>query len=515
MHPHPQAFIYSATRRPTMNTRRRFLTQSAATGVFYIAKTSWAQKSPGDTINVAVVGFGGRGGSHISGYRSQSKEGVRVAALCDVDRKVLDKGVAGFKDEKLRPTGYTDIRRLLENKEIDAISIATPNHWHALATIWGIQAGKDVYVEKPVSHNVWEGRQMVNAARKYNKMVQTGTQARSSREGIFEAVKWVQAGNLGKIKLARGLCYKRRPSIGKWDGPDDAPSASADSKGKGSSPVGIPDTVDYNLWCGPAPMQKPLHRKKLHYDWHWIWNYGNGDLGNQGIHQMDMARWFLGETELSPRVWSVGGRLGYVDDGETANTQIIYHDYAKAPLIFEVRGLPASKDSKDMDKLKGAGVGVIVECEGGHVVVANYAGATAYDKAGTEIKTWKGSEDHFKNFISACRSRRREDLHAEILEGHLSSALCHTGNISYRLGKKEQPDAILEKIKGDPFASESFGRMREHLAKNEVDVTKDLLTLGPSLKFDPKTERFADNEDANALVKDKYRKPFVVPEIKA
>ena len=481
-----------------MTNRRRFLTQSAATGVFYIAKTSWAQKSPGDTVNVAVVGFGGRGGSHISGFRGLGKEGVRVAALCDVDSAVLEKkGLAPFAKEKLKPTGYTDIRKLLENKDIDAISIATPNHWHALATIWSVQAGKDVYVEKPVSHNVWEGRQMVNAARKYNKIVQTGTQSRSSRTGIFEAVKWVQAGNLGKIKLVRGLCYKRRNSIGKTDGAQK-----------------IPDSVDYDLWCGPAPKDE-LRRAKLHYDWHWQWNYGNGDLGNQGIHQMDISRWFLGEMELSPRVWSVGGRLGYEDDGQTANTQILYHDYAKAPLIFEVRGLPESKESKNMDKLKGAGVGVIVECENGYVVVPSYTAATAYDQKGGEIKSWKGSEDHFKNFIHACRSRRHEDLNADILEGHLSSALCHTGNISYRLGHKETPGAILEKIKGDTFAAESYERMKEHLAKNEVDIKKDKLTIGPSLKFDPKKEVFIDNDEANALVKDKYRAPFVVPEITA
>lgn len=498
-----------------MTNRRRFLTQSAAasTGVFYIAKTSWAQKSPGDTIHVAVVGFGGRGGSHISGYRSQKKEGVQVAALCDVDTAVIEKkGLAVFKDEKIKPATYTDIRKLLENKDIDAVSIATPNHWHALASIWAIQAGKDVYVEKPVSHNVWEGRQIVNAARKYNKIVQTGTQSRSSREGIFAAVKWVQAGNLGKILLSRGLCYKRRASIGKAEGEQKAP-----------------DTVDYDLWCGPSP-KLPLTRKKLHYDWHWTWAYGNGDLGNQGIHQMDIARWFLGEMALAPRVWSVGGRLGYEDDGETANTQIVYQDYEKAPLIFEVRGLPAAMDAKDMDKLShtsggvkliskdgkpagGAGVGVIVECEGGTVVVPAYTGALIYDKDGREMKEFKGAEDHFKNFILACRSRRVDDLNADILEGHLSSALCHTGNISYRLGKKEKPEAIFEKIKGDRFAAESFGRMKEHLAKNGVDVSSDKLTLGPSLKMDPQAERFIDHDEANALVRPKFREPFVVPEI--
>jgi predicted dehydrogenase len=478
-----------------MSTRRRFIQQSvaASTGVFYIAKTSWA-KSPGDSINVAVIGFNGRGGSHISGYKGLKKEGVNIAALCDVDSKVLDRGLSGLDKDKIKAKGYTDLRKLLENKDIDAVSIATPNHWHSLASIWAMQAGKDVYVEKPVSHNVWEGRQMVKCARKYGKIVQTGTQSRSSRAGIFEAVKWVQGGNLGKTLLSRGLCYKRRASIGKSEGEQH-----------------VPDSVDYDLWCGPAP-KVGLTRKKLHYDWHWTWNYGNGDLGNQGIHQMDIARWFLGEMTLSPTVWSVGGRLGYEDDGETANTQIVYHAYEKAPLIFEVRGLPASSSSKDMDKFKGAGVGVIVECEGGSVVVPNYTGATAYDKEGKVIKEWKGADDHFKNFINACRSRRIDDLNADILEGHLSSGLCHTGNISYRLGQKQNPNEILEKIKGEKFASETFERMKEHLAKNDVDVAKDKLTLGPVLKMDPATERFIDNEAANAQVKPKYREPFVVPE---
>jgi hypothetical protein len=252
---------------------------------------------------------------------------------------------------------------------------------------------------------------------------------------------------------------------------------------------------------------------------------------------MDIARWFLGETELAPAVWSVGGRLGYEDDGETANTQIVYQDYAKAPLIFEVHGLPSSAKSKNMDKLMqtsagvkfqplehkdksgkkdetvdGAGVGVIVECEGGTIVVPNYSGAVAFDKEGKEFKSWKGSEDHFKNFINACRSRRVEDLNADILEGHLSSALCHTGNISYRLGQKQNPDAILEQIKGERFAAESFGRMTEHLGKNEVDLTKNQLTIGPILKMDPKTERFTGNDAADAMLKDKYRAPFVVPD---
>lgn len=480
-----------------MNTRRHFLEKSlaASTGVFYIAKTSWAQKSPGDTISMAVIGFGGRGAGHISGYKGLKDEGVRLAALCDVDSNVLNKHVQALDKDKIKVTPYSDMRRVFDDKSIDAVSIATPNHWHALASIWAIQAGKDVYVEKPVSHCVWEGRQIVNAARKHSKIVQTGTQARSSRTGLAAAVKYVQEGNLGKILLSRGLCYKRRNSIGKAEGEQK-----------------VPESVEYDLWCGPGP-KKPLTRKKLHYDWHWTWDYGNGDLGNQGIHQMDIARWFLGEGELSPSVWSVGGRLGYEDDGETANTQIIYHGYEKAPLIFEVRGLPSAKDSKDMDKYKGAGVGVIVECEGGSIVVSSYSAAVALDKDGKEIKKFSGSEDHFKNFIHACRSRRVDDLHADILEGHLSSALCHTGNISHRIGQKADQGAIMEQIKGNAFAAETFERMKEHLAKNEVDLTKDKLTLGPILKMNGKTERFVDHEAANAMLKDNYREPYVVPEV--
>ena len=309
----------------TMNSlnRRNFLKRSllGAATVSFSAR-SWSQVAGANSaIRSAVVGFNGRGGSHINGLGGLSAQGVRMVGLCDVDSNVLQGGVSKLDKAGTRVDGYTDIRKLLERKDIDVISIATPNHWHALATIWSVQAGKDVYVEKPVCHNVWEGRKMVEAARKYKKIVQTGTQCRSS-SGIREAVQWVQGGNLGKITAARGLCYKPRGSIGKVE--QDQP---------------IPESINYDLWCGPAPMD-PLRRARLHYDWHWIWNYGNGDLGNQGIHQMDIARWFLGENDLSPKVMSVGGRLGYVDDGETPNTQFVYHEYDSAPLIFEVRGLP-------------------------------------------------------------------------------------------------------------------------------------------------------------------------------
>jgi predicted dehydrogenase len=477
--------------------RRRFLKNTALTAAaFSLPARSWSQvEGSNSDVRVAVVGFHGRGGDHISGF--SKLDGVRLTALCDIDQNVLAGGQAKLKESGKDVETFTDVRKLLESKNVDVISIATPNHWHSLAGIWAIQAGKDVYTEKPVSHNVWEGRKFVEAARKYKRIVQTGTQSRSSREGIAQAVEWVKAGNLGKIVISRGLCYKPRPSIGKVDGPQP-----------------IPAGVDYDLWCGPAE-KLPLMRKRLHYDWHWVWNTGNGDLGNQGIHQMDICRWFLGEMELAPFVVSAGGRLGYVDDGETANTQIIYHGYEKAPLIFEVRGLPETAGAKNMDKLKGASVGCIIECEGGYVVVPNYKSAIAYDKDGQELKQWQGGGDngpHMANFIKAVLSRKVEDLYADILEGHLSSALCHTGNISYRLGAKKNPDEIKEALKGDKGMVESFGRMAEHLGRNDVDISKDKLALGVPLKMNTKTEKFMGNDKANALLTRNYRAPYIVPE---
>lgn len=477
--------------------RRSFLKSTALTAAaFSLPARSWAQvEGSNSDVRVAVVGFHGRGGDHINGFSKLN--GVRLTALCDVDLDVLGKG-----RDKLKAAGkdvevFTDVRKLLESKNVDVVTIATPNHWHSLAGIWAIQAGKDVYTEKPVSHNVWEGRQFVKAARAHKKIVQTGTQSRSSREGIAQAVEWVKAGNLGKIVISRGLCYKPRPSIGKVDGPQP-----------------IPPGIDYDLWCGPAA-KLPLMRKRLHYDWHWVWNTGNGDLGNQGIHQMDICRWFLGEPQLAPFVVSAGGRLGYIDDGETANTQIIYQGYAKAPLIFEVRGLPERAGAKNMDKLKGASVGCVIECEGGYVVVPNYRSATAYDKSGKQIQHWQGGGDnapHMANFIQAVLSRKVEDLYADILEGHLSSALCHTGNISYRLGAKKNPEEIKEALKEDKGMVESFGRMAEHLAQNNVDITKDKVALGVPLKMNSDTERFIGNGAANAMLTRHYRSPYVVPQ---
>jgi predicted dehydrogenase len=474
-------------------TRRNFLKQTAfAAGALSLPARSWSQVAAANgDIRIAVVGFNGRGRDHLAEWRKTP--GVRLTALCDVDRKVLEPEVKRCHDKGETVEGYTDIRKLLENKNVDAISIATPNHWHALATVWGIQSGKDVYVEKPVSYDVWEGRQMIAAAHRHQKIVQAGTQSRSS-EGIREAVAWVQEGNLGKILVARALCYKRRASIGKTAGPQ-----------------AVPASVDYDLWCGPAPLTPP-RRAKFHYNWHWFWAYGAGDLGNQGIHEMDVARWFLGENALSPQVLSIGGRLGYVDDAETPNTLITFHDYTKAPLIMEVRGLPEKAGSTVMDKYKDAEIGVVVECEGGRMVVSNYGSAQAFDKDGHEIKKFTGASSHFANFIQAVRSRREADLHASIVEGHLSTALCHTANISYRLGSRHSADEIREQIKGDAEDLSTYHRMVEHLAANQIDIAKTPITLGAVLKMDPVSEQFVGNPAATELLKRQPREGYVIKE---
>jgi predicted dehydrogenase len=496
-------------------SRRHFLKSSALLGAgAALSARSWGQVAGANgDIRVAVIGLNSRGKSHISSLLRV--KGARIVALCDVDKGVLERNKASFAEKGMNVKTFTDLRELVASPDIDAVTIATPNHWHSLGAIWACQAGKDVYVEKPVSHNVWEGRQLVAAAAKHNRVVQCGTQIRSGA-GLQEAVAWIRAGNLGKITAARGFCYKSRPSIGKSEGPQP-----------------IPAGIDYDVWCGPAP-KEPLRRKKLHYDWHWVYVTGNGDVGNQGIHQMDVARWFLGESGLPRHTLSVGGRLGYVDDGDTPNTQVVIHDYASAPLIFEVRGLPAKAGSGGgeagggdedggakkgprvaMDKYRGVSVGNVIDCEGGSLVTTEYFSATAYDKAGKVVKEFKGSDHHMANFIDVVRSRKVADLHGPILEGHLSSALCHLGNISHQIGKAAAPGALRERIKGDAPLAEATGRMMEHLGANQVDLNKTPLTLGATLTVVPGKEIFTGefSAQANPLLTRQYRAPYVVPTI--
>jgi predicted dehydrogenase len=382
-----------------------------------------------------------------------------------------------------------DMRKCFEDPSINIVSIATPNHWHALAAIWAVQAGKDVYVEKPVSHNVTEGRRIVEAARKYKRIVQTGTQSRSN-PGMRDAIAFMHGGGIGEVKLARGLCYKPRGSIG--------PKGNYD----------VPASINYDLWSGPAPLHT-LTRPKLHYDWHWQWDYGNGDLGNQGIHQMDIARWGLNEMNLGQSVMSYGGRFGYEDAGETANTQVCIHEFGGGKrLVFEVRGLKT-------DALMEASVGVIFYGSDGIMVVPSYSGGVIYDKEGkkTDKKFGGGGDNHhFANFIKAVRSRKHEDLNADILEGHLSSALCHVGNISYRLGTAVTSDDIGKQLASDKEASETLDRFLGHLRDNKVAPESTKITIGPALTL-AGTEEFSGPRaaDANKFLTREYRAPYVVP----
>lgn len=475
-------------------TRRNFLKSSLAAGVTMTLLNPYSRvRGANDDIRLAIVGVGGQGSGHIDYFRKLA--GVRVVALCDADKDHLDKRVEDFKKRNETVEGYIDVRKLLENKNIDAITTATPNFWHALVTIWACQAGKDVYVEKPVSHNIWEGRKIVEAARKYKRIVQTGTQRRSS-EAYQQAYEFIKAGNIGAIRWVRGFCYKPRGSIGKVNGPQP-----------------IPASVNYDLWCGPADML-PLMRKNLHYDWHWVWNTGNGDIGNQGIHEMDLARWALGDPKLAPAVMSIGGRFGYDDDAETANTQIAFFDYKPAPLIFEVRGLPRKAGDTAMDNYRGTQIGVVVQCENGYFA-AGEGGGWTYDKDGKRIKQFTGSGGaHHENFIKAVRSRKVSDLNADIEKGHLSSALCHMGNISYRLGRKKSVEEIKATIKDNAELTDSFERFLTHLAANNVDVAKAPATIGPMLTMDTEKEKFVGelSDMANMLVKRNYREPYVIPD---
>jgi predicted dehydrogenase len=475
-------------------TRRRFLEDSilaaaaaATASVPGQAAVAEARSvSANDKITVGIIGCGIRGKQHAGELVNLAD--CEIACVCDPDR---DRA-AGLSAEiaaknRPQPKAVQDLRVLLEDKSIDAVFIAAPNHWHALAAIWAMQAGKDVYVEKPVSHNISEGRRIVQVARKLGRICQGGTQNRSNG-ALAEAIKFIHDGKLGEVTLARSIVYGRRDSIG-------APGHYE-----------IPPSVDYNLFAGPAPAT-PLTRPKFHYDWHWFWNTGNGELGNNNIHSIDVCRWGLGVTGLGRSAISYGGRLGYIDAAETPNTQVVVYDFGGKTIISETRGL---KTEPFNPNFKG---GWVFHGTGGII-----AGESLFDPAGKLVRTFEGkTQSHFANFLKAVRSRNISDLNADILEGHQSTALCHVGNISWRLGQPSSPDEIekqLAKLKPHDHALETLERTRKHLAENDVDLEKSKLTLGALLRLDSDNEKFIDSPAADALLTRDYRPPFVVPAAK-
>jgi predicted dehydrogenase len=431
----------------TKMERRTFILTTGATAL----QTQLAAGA-NDRVNVAVVGTRSRGRDHIDIYARQP--GSAVAAVCDVDNAQNERAVALIeKAEAPRAKIYQDYRKLLEDKSIDAVSLATCNHWHALGTIWACQAGKDVYVEKPASHNIWEGRKMIEAASKYNRIVQVGMQSRTI-EHKQKAVELLRQGLLGKLYLAKGICYKRRKSIGKSpDGP-------------------VPAGVDYEQWLGPAPM-RPFNPNRFHYNWHWFWDTGNGDIANQGVHEMDIARWGLGKQGLPNRITSSGGKYAYDDDQETPNTQLASFEYDDCQIVFEVRGLfTAGEGSVAWDGSNYIG-NIFYGSEGfmsldstGFQVFLGEKRELAQSMKATEAKIWD-TGPHIANFLDCVRSRKAGDLRGSLEDGHVSAALCHLANISHRLGRQ--------------------------------------------VTFNPKQENFGTDYEANQMLSRDYRAPYVVP----
>ncbi len=460
-----------------------------------------------------MIGCNGRGGNHIDAYTA--RKDCEIAYIVDIDEKVGQKGCdAVEKRSGRRPKWVKDMRQVFDDKSIHFVSVATPNHWHSLAAVWAMQAGKDVYLEKPVSHDLAEGRSLVAAAKKYKRICQAGTQCRSN-PAILEAMKFLADDGIGYVGLARGLCYKRRRSIG---------------------PLGdypIPAEVDFDLWSGPAPYTTPkLTRPKFHYDWHWQRLYGNGDTGNQGPHQTDISRWGLGLNRHPNSVIAYGGRLGYqaerkdpkyVDAGNTLNTQIAIYDYGDKCIVFETRGLSVD-DSADTEinklfaKTKGDHIGVIFYGTEGILVQREYTHCVAYDLKGNVIKEFRGGGDqlHFDNFIKAVQSRKAESLSSNAFQGHLSASLAHLANISSYLGESnkvtvEQAKAVLEKIKSRDDNIATLNRTVQHFKDNGVDLAATPMSIGPLLHFDPEKEVFTDSAEANKLIAREYRAPLRLP----
>src|SRR5665648_475001 len=424
------------------NSRRSFLKTAAAGAVLAVTPAvikgeiviptviPAGAKGANDRIRVAVLGINGRGKSHIEEIMGMAaKSNVEVAVLCDPDMNILQERAREFETKYGKKVMIEqDFRKTYDDKTIDAVTLATPNHWHALQTIWACQAGKDVYVEKPATHNIYEGKKVIEAAYKYNRIVQHGVQLRSS-VAIREAVQHLEEGLIGRVYMSRGLVYRWRPDIG--------------DKGISQTPPGL----DYDLWCGPAPM-RPFTKNLVHYNWHWHWNYGNGDVGNQGIHETDLCMWGLGVNSLPERITSMGGKFLWDDCKEVPEIQTSIYHYPKEKKIiqFEVRNWCTNQED-------GAGVGNIFYGDKGYMVVKGYDTYETYLGEKREkgpSRSEKGELTlHFQNWFDAIRARDMSIQNGPVQTGHLSSSLAHLGNISYRLSRQLEFDSVAERFIGE------------------------------------------------------------------
>lgn len=395
-----------------------------------------------DRMRVAVIGINGRGKDHIKGFMAQ--DNVEVATLCDVDNVVLKAGAKTFEEKYNKKVNIEeDLRKIYEDKSIDAVSIATPNHWHALAAIWACQAGKDVYVEKPACHNLFEGRKLVEAATKYNRIVQHGVQLRSS-VAMQEAIKHLREGLIGKVYMARGTVYKWRPDIG--------------NLGKSA----VPEGLNWDLWQGPAQARE-FSKNYVHYNWHWFWDYGNGDVGNQGIHETDLCMWGL-DVGLPETITSAGGKYLWNDCKETPEVLSTTYNYPKQGKVIQMEVRPWMTNKED-----GVEVGNIFYGDKGYMVINGYSDYKTYLGKNREPGPARNAGgDHYKNFIDAVRAKDKSILNGPVETAHLAASIAHLGNISYRLGR--------------------------------------------TLHFDPTKETFVGDKEANAMLTRKYRSPYIVPD---
>jgi predicted dehydrogenase len=479
-------------------SRRRFLQAAAASTafpLFTIAGTKSSAKVLGanERIRIGICGINGRGTAHIDEFAAQKD--VEIAYLIDPDTNLHSSRKKSVKDKAgNEPTCVQDVRVVLDDKNLNAISVATCNHWHSLLTIWACQSGKDVYVEKPISHNVFEGRQCVKAAERYKCIVQHGTQQRSELQRAKQ-IAALQSGKYGKLLVSKGYCCKPRWSIG--------------FKQPGPPPAGF----DFNLWLGPAPLQ-PFHGNLHPYNWHWFWDTGNGDIGNQGVHEMDVARWAIKDATLPTKVWSLGGRFfpDGPDQGQTPNMELTVMEFGDVLLVFEVRGLVANESIPGCPPFK---VGNEYYTTDGVIRVSENK---FYPKNGGSPQPLEGGDDAhvapggpFGCFINACRSRNPKDVNAPAEVAHYSAALCHLANISYRLGDAAKYDQVTKSIGGNKQVVESLDALHDNLRAVKVQLDDVTYKLGRTLTFDPQSEKFVGDDEANALLTRKYREPFVVP----
>ena len=474
-------------------TRRRFLAASTAT---LLSSTSRAAAA-NDEIRISIIGAGWRGGQLVPEFAKVP--GVRIVSVCDPDAKRAAekaKMVADATDGKSAAV-ETDLRRVIDSSSVDAVVIASPNHWHALSTIWACEAGKDVYVEKPVGHSLWESRQMVKAAAKHGRIVQGGTQRRSL-ENIRAIMGRIHKGEFGPVIRARAIVYKFRESIGRR-----------------SAPMQIPAEVDYNLWAGPAPMG-PILRNEFHYDWHWMWDTGNGELANNGSHMLDLARWALGQKLLAPAVISIGGRFAWNDAGETPNTHVAYFDYEPAPLIAEIRNLPEKRGTRSAGNYRGLQAGFVVECAEATILGTNHFEIRDRDGKVIERQDGKFGIKHQVSFIDAVRNRSGNELTCPIDVAHVSCGLALQANISHHLGAARKSRLGGGLTGADPGLHAAVDRMLGHLAALGIDPEASGLSVGPMLAFDPESEQFTGphSKEARRLTRRrKERAPFIVPEV--